>query len=154
MENAITIEAIYDAKEGNNQDYQTLQLKQVIDKPSTLEGVASDFIKGGDFTEKRVVFQSMHKDLIKANGIVQGGDLNTLMGKDYRIQVIELTESDFQAQDEDYQKGFSVKINPESGAKLTAKGEFIWRKTFLVYNTEENADVLVAHDKVAVAVKP
>lgn len=150
----ITVEELFPAKEGNNPDYVTMQLRTTLDVESTGGGAGaavSQLLGGANFTTDRVAFQSIHKDILKEAGVSRGDDLNSKFEIPFKIAISEMLDSDFNKLDEEAQLGYSKKIHPETKAELTVGGEAIWRKTYLA--DAETADVKVKHDKVS-AEKP
>ena len=84
----VKVEAIYDAKEGKNQDYKTLQLRVEWMEKNFL----NDLLGSEGFKRSKVAFQSVHKDVIAAKGIAKGTDLGAAIGQDLRIVHTESLE--------------------------------------------------------------
>lgn len=147
MKQDVTIDAIYEPKDGKNQAYVTIQCRAIIDRPSSLTGVAKMYVKGGDFVENRVAFFSIHREIAKDYKFVAGGNISDLTGVPQSIQVTELADSTFVALSEEDKKGFSKKLNPETKEMCLSAGEQVWRKSELV-ETSEFVDTLLATDKV------
>ena len=148
MKQDVTIDAIYEPKADKNQDYVTIQCRAIIDKPSSLTGVAKLYVKGGDFDpENRVAFFSIHREFAAEYKFVAGGNISELTGVPQSIQVTELADSTYVTLSEDDKKGFSKKLNPETKAMCLSAGEQVWRKSELV-ETSEFVDTLLATDKV------
>tara|TARA_R110002167_G_scaffold358376_2_gene574416 strand:- start:627 stop:1094 length:468 start_codon:yes stop_codon:yes gene_type:complete len=147
MKQDVTIDAIYEPKADKNQDYVTIQCRAIIDRPSSLTGVAKMYVKGGDFVENRVAFFSIHRDIAAEYKFVAGGNISDLTEVPQSIQVTELADSTFVTLSEDDKRGFSKKLNPETKAMCLSAGEQVWRKSELV-ETSEFVDTLLATDKV------
>ena len=147
MKQDVTIDAIYEPKADKNQDYVTIQCRAIIDRPSSLTGVAKMYVKGGDFVENRVAFFSIHREIAADYKFVAGGNISDLTGVPQSIQVTELADSTFVNLSEEDKKGFSKKLNPETKAMCLSAGEQVWRKSELV-ETSEFVDTLLATDKV------
>ena len=159
----------------------SVQLGCEIKAPSNMTGVASLFNKGGDFTSRRVAFQTMELSVIDGKGVKIGANISDVIGEDLSIQVTEVADSELQAQREatadEYAKyvakveadadrdnstiasiekylGFQKKLHGGTKAEMTINGENIWRKSQLVFTADLNDTLLVA-DKVeeTVAVK-
>jgi hypothetical protein len=77
----VIVEAIYDAKEGNNPNFKTLQLRTTWVEKNFL----NDLLGSDGFERSKVAFQSVHKDVIAAKGIKVGTNLGAVMGADLRI---------------------------------------------------------------------
>ena len=168
MKQDVTIDAIHEPKDdvvmdannkpklddkGNtifkyNQNYVTIQARAIIERQSTLTGVAKMYVKGGDFApENRVAFFSIHREIAADYKFVAGGNISDLTGVPQSIQVTELADSTFVTLSEEDKKGFSKKLNPSTKAMCLNAGEQVWRKSELV-ETSEFVDTLLATDKV------
>lgn len=147
MNQEVTIDAIYEPKADKNQDYVTVQARAIIARPSNLSGTAKLYVKGGDFTENRVAFFSIHRDIAKEMKFAVGADISTLSGEPQSIQITELNDSDYQLLDADGKRGFNAKLNPETKAMCLNAGEQVWRKSDLVLDAEFS-DTLLVTDKV------
>ena len=147
MKQDVTVDAIYEPKADKNQAYVTIQCRAIIDKPSSLTGVAKLYVKGDFEPENRVAFFSIHRDIAKDYKFVAGGNISDLTGVPQSIQVTELADSTYVTLSDDDKKGFSKKLNPSTKAMCLNAGEQVWRKSELV-ETSEFVDTLLATDKV------
>lgn len=153
MKNAaiITLDAIYPAQEGKNQDYMTMQLSTEVSGGGGNAGANGIFL-GEQFTSKRVAFQSIHKDQLatmSAEGLVEGADINSVLDVEFQIKATEQTQPEYDALSDDAKLGYQEKqfTNDDNKVvKLTAGGLPIWRKVELC-GAEEGADKLVKSDK-------
>lgn len=132
----VIVEAIYDAKEGKNQDYKTLQLRTTWTETNFL----NDLLGSDGFERSKVAFQSIHKDVLAAKGIKEGDDLGAKLGRDLRIVHIENTEGGI---------GFQELKNPETGAAVTSGGAQMYFKRQL--GSANEADITIPRDKVEVS---
>lgn len=136
MKTAVIIEAIYDAKEGKNQDYKTLQVattEKVTNFLNTL--LASD-----GYEKKRVAFQSVHKDVIAKLNLQVGDNLGEKLGTSLTIAHYESLEP---------KEGYKPMINPTNEAPITSGGAQIYFKREL--KEAGTPDVNVVRDSVAVS---
>lgn len=122
----ITIDNIYPAKEGNNPNFRTLQLRTEVS--SGVNNFLSQFL-GEGFTQKRVAFQSMHKDIVAELGVAVGDNINEFLKEKAALVVTELTNDEYIALSEDEQLGYQKKLHGETKEVLTKNGLPIWRRT-------------------------
>lgn len=147
----IIVDKIYPAKDGKNQDYLTMQLSAKIASAGSV-GAIGVFL-GGDFTSKRVTFQSIHKDQLSkmaADGLEVGADLNTVFDGAFQLKVTELSQAEYDGLSEVGKLGFQEKRRPQKedgteGDLMTAGGFPIWRKIELC-GINEGSDKLVKAD--------
>jgi len=129
MKNAkVIVEKIYDAKEGKNPDFKTLQLRSTVENKSLL-----NIVLGSDgFKSSRVAFQSMHKDVIAKLGLEEGDDLSEKLKEagipdnlaNVRIAHFEQTKEEI---------GFQALINPETKEPVTSGGKQVYFKISLIF---------------------
>lgn len=132
----VIVEAIYDAKEGKNQDFKTLQLRVTTKQTNFL----NDLLGSDGFEKTKVAFQSVHKDVIASKGIEIGSDLGAKLGRELRIVHIESLEDG---------PGFRELKNPTNDEPVTSGGAQMYFKRQLGAATEE--DVIIARDKAEVS---
>jgi len=131
----VVIEEIYEAKEGNNPDYKTLQLRSVTIREKT--GTLTSMLLGGNFEEQRVAFQTIHKDQVAKLGLAKGQDLSEKMGMDLRLTIREISESDHNVLPETgdangfNKPAFKEKQTPSGDMLSTTDGEQIFRSVKL-----------------------
>lgn len=130
----IIIEKIYDAKEGKNQDFKTLQLRTT----EKVTNFLNTLLNSDGFDKTKVCFQSVHKDVITKLGIAEGGNLGNILGKELRIVHTEsLTPA----------VGFQPMVNPaKDNAPVTSGGRQIYFKREL--GAAGTPDVTVKRDTV------
>jgi hypothetical protein len=145
----VIVEKIYDAREGKNQDFKTLQLRSETPKKVTSSIVSN--LLGGNFKEKRVAFQSIEKKRVGELGLTEGCDLSEKMGIDLRLTIREIPQSVYDTLPESgdangfNKPSFKAKETPD-GDPLYVNGEVIYRCTKLTSVDAE--DVYLAHDPV------
>lgn len=146
----VIVEKIYDAKEGKNQSYKTLQLRQDREKPKSLSNLRNMMLAGNaSKTATFVAFESMHVDAIASLGITEGCDFGKTVGQDVTLKVTELTEAEYLAlpnpEKNSPRIGFQFKVNNgEEGKILVKDGSPIFRKVSI--DVAEAEDKLVQHD--------
>lgn len=134
---SVIVEAIYDAKEGKNPDFKTLQLRSTEKKTNFL----NDLLASDGFESSKVCFQSIHKDVLEAKGIKIGDDLGEKLGRDLRIVHEETIEA---------KQYFKALINPTNDEPVTSGGSQMYFKRTL--GAAGTPDVIIQRDKASVEV--
>lgn len=132
----VIVEKIYDAKEGKNQEYKTLQLRTTWTEKNFL----NDLLGSDGFERSKVAFQSVKASQIAKLGIKEGSDIGKVLGQPMRIKHTESLEEGI---------GFQAMVNPETGEAVTSNGSQIYFKRELAPAHE--ADTYVQRDSVTVA---
>lgn len=132
----VIIEKIYDAKEGKNQDFKTLQLRTT----EKVTNFLNTLLNSEGYDKSKVAFQSVHKDVVAKLGLQEGDNLGNKLGKALRIVHIEQLAPGV---------GFQPMVNPTSGSAITSNGAQIYFKRELAEATK--ADVFVSRDSVEVS---
>lgn len=143
---AVIVEQIYDAREGKNQSYKTLQLRQEREKPKSLGNLRNLMLSAtASKTTSLVAFESIHEDAITELGITEGCDFGKTTGQDVTLKVTELTEEEYMALPVRERIGFQFKVNNgEQGNILVKGGSPIFRKVSIDIAGVE--DKTVQHD--------
>ena len=141
--NNIIVEKIYAAKEGKNQDYSTLQLRATGVSENTN---ATNLFLGSK--AQRVAFQTIKNENIDLYHIVEGCNLNEVMGltdtpNELRLKVTEILEDELSGNE----LGFIIKTAGKGGQNITKNGTNVWRKVEV--DSIDSIDTLVLDtDKV------
>ena len=133
----VIIENIYDAKEGKNPNFKTLQLR-VTERVTNHLNV---LLNSEGFEKSKVAFQSVAIATIEKYGLSVGDDLGAKLGIDYRIQHSESLTPGL--------PGYQPMINPTNQEAVTSNGSQVYFKRELAEASK--ADVTVARDSVTVA---
>jgi hypothetical protein len=146
----VIIEKIYAAREGKNQDFMTLQLRQEREKPKTL-GNLRNLMLSAAATKLAVVvaFETMHKTAIETLGLEEGKDFGKSIGQDVTLKITELTEAEYLALPNPAKNsprvGFQFKVNNGEDKNILVKdGAPVFRKVSIDIAGAE--DKLVQHD--------
>ena len=131
----VIVEAIYDAKEGNNQDFKTLQLR-VTEKQTDF---LNDLLNSNGFESSKVAFQSVHKDVIEDKGIETGCNLGEKLERELRIVHTESMSDG---------PGYRALKNPETDEAVTSGGQQMYFKRELGKATDQ--DTIIARDSAQV----
>jgi hypothetical protein len=151
----ITVESIYDAREGNNKDYKTLRLQTLVERTNTASGVLSAFL-GSKFDNMSKVnaFQSIHVDILDEHGIQVGSVLQdekgaSMIGANIRLTVTELTTPEFNRLSDEDKLSYQIKRNSKEDELILVKdGLPVWRR--VAVSEIDATDKFVSHDaKVA-----
>lgn len=142
----VIVEKIYAAREGKNQEYSTLQLRQEREKPKTSGNLRNLLLSGNPSkTAPVVAFETIHNDAITALNLVEGCDFGKVTGQDVTLKITEVTEKEYMALPAREKVGFQIKINnPDEGKQLVKDGGPVFRKVSL--DIAEATDKIVAHD--------
>lgn len=142
----VIVEKIYDAREGKNQNYKTLQLRQERDKPVSTGNLRNLMLSANASKKAHLVaFESMHKDAIEAFGVEEGKDFGKILGQDITLKVTELTEEEYMALSERDRIGFQFKINNGDDQNILVKGgRPVFRKVSV--DIAGAVDKTVSHD--------
>jgi len=141
----VIVEKIYAAREGKNQAFSTLQLRQEREKSASLGNLRNLML--GDSTDKMtqvVAFETMSNANITAFGVVEGGDLSKFLGQDVTLKIEEVTEEEYLELSDRERIGFQFKQNNAvEGKILTVGGKPVFRKVSL--DIAGASDRLVSH---------
>jgi len=133
---SVIVEAIYDAKEGNNQEFKTLQLRVT----KVTKNFLNDLLGSDGFESSKVAFQPIKESVLTAKGIAIGDDLGAKMGSDLRIVHSEALSA--------IDPGYRALENPETGQAVTCGGAQMYFKRELGDAT--TPDTFLQRDSVSV----
>lgn len=132
----ITVAAIYEPREGQNQDYKTLQLRTEGERPASTGSILNVLLGDGNNKEVRVAFQSVLKSNIEKLGIKEGSILN-IPGS--RLTVKELTFAEYIKLDKQERQSFQMKRNSSDERKiLVYEDKPVFRSVRLTADTEQD----------------
>lgn len=135
----VIIEKIYDAKEGKNQKFKTLQLR-VTERVTNHLNV---LLNSEGFEKSKVAFQSVAIATIDKFGLAIGDNLGAKLGIEFRIQHSESLTAGL--------PGYQPMINPETQEPVTSGGSQVYFKRQLVAVLEPNSgDTFVSRDGASV----
>jgi len=146
----VTVEKIMANRNDPKSPFKTLLLRCERDKPASNAGGLTNFLLGGNNTEKLTALQVINQEVIDKLGIEVGSQLNDLMpdGNKIKLVVSEITESEFQALETTAQipYGRDAKLNPTTGEYLVNEdGEFIRRAVLVTPLAENKQDAYMPH---------
>lgn len=119
----VIVEKIYDAKDGNNPNFKTLQLRQERERAASTGGLRNLMLSANAQKALQIVaFESMHKDAIETLGVEEGCDFGKVLGQDVTLKITELTEEEYLALGEKERIGFQFKVNNSEEKKILVKG--------------------------------
>ena len=136
MTQKITVAAIYDAREGGNKAYKTLQLRTEGERPTSTGSILNALLGDGNNKEVRVAFQSILASNIEKLGIKEGSTLNI---PNSRLTVKELTFDEYIKLSKEERLSFQMKRNSSDERKiLVYEDKPVFRSVKLTADTEQD----------------